>query len=286
MWQRLTYLFNSYNEDLTMKLLLVEDDIKHCDLYKTQIAKAGHVNQLWLSYGAKDGLSTYHRQSPDIILLDLELNKSDGNGIDFLKELQAIRQERLAVIVITNVESEITHMLAHKYGADFILTKANPVYSPGYAIGFACEFYMTAYGTSAAIPKRAIQERIEEKLDALGSTFDMSGRKYLIEAIHIVSEIGIEKVQLKRDVYPQIARKYKKSDDSIERAIDNAIKKAWRISDWSTLIKHYSPQTNYLKGIPTIKEFIFFVVESLRKETRHDYSCLAAESFTEAGNNI
>lgn len=253
-----------------MRLLLIEDDIAHCKLYRQQIVLGGHIHILNIAHGVKDALGYVRREVPDVILLDLELRGSDGSGLLFLQMLQIDKESAPYIIVITNNSSPKTFALARQYGTDFIIPKYKPDYSPQYVIDFAYQYYLLSQSERVSIDSLSppVEEKIEQYLENIGITYDMSGRKYIAEAARLVLERGIFDVQLGRDIYPIIARRYGKSDASIDRAIGNAIKKAWRISSMETLARYYTPKTSLYKGVPTNKEFIFYVADKLSQESK------------------
>lgn len=247
-----------------MKLLLIEDDLDHCELYRQQIAVTGHHCILCVAHGVKDALRCVRRELPDAILLDLELRGSDGSGLLFLQTLQMEKDAAPYIIVITNNRSDKTFALARQSGADFIIPKFKPDYSPQYVIDFAYQYYLLYSKEKSVIDfPPPVETEIDRLLETLGVTHDMTGRTYLIEAVRIVAEQGIAEVQLSKAVYPIIARKYKKSDASIDKAIGNAIRKAWRTTDLHALGQAYTTGISMDKGVPTNKELIWYLADQL-----------------------
>lgn len=61
-----------------------------------------------------------------------------------------------------------------------------------------------------------------------------------------------------------LAEKYKKNDFSIERAMQNAINKAWRTSDIDDLLTNYTAHINTEKGVPTLTEFIYYYANKVK----------------------
>ena len=61
-----------------------------------------------------------------------------------------------------------------------------------------------------------------------------------------------------------IAEKHKVSTPSVERAMQNAINKAWKTSDIDTLEKYYTGKISSEKGSPTITEFIYFYANKIK----------------------
>ena len=56
---------------------------------------------------------------------------------------------------------------------------------------------------------------------------------------------------------------YQKSEKSIERAMQNAIKRAWDTNDIDTLLRHYTAYIRPDKGFPTLMEFICYYANKI-----------------------
>ena len=63
-----------------------------------------------------------------------------------------------------------------------------------------------------------------------------------------------------------IAENHRKSEASVERAMQNAINRAWKTSDINELLYHYTAKINSTRGNPTITEFICYYANKLRNE--------------------
>ena len=252
-----------------MKILLIEDDVYDCELYKRYAEKDSKCS-LGVVNGIKEARVFLKNHETDVILLDLEFNNSDGSGIEFLRMLPSFGLKiKPYIIITTNNVSKRTHDLARKNGADYIFIKSKIDYTPQAVIDFAFLYYSSLNELALSEVKESnaeiIQRKITRTMESLGITNDMKGKEYLVDAISMVSssEKPID-LQLSKDIYPFIARKYKKSDQSIEKAIGNAIKKAWRVTDLNALSQFYTAEVSYVNGFPTNKEFIYYIADKVK----------------------
>ena len=62
-----------------------------------------------------------------------------------------------------------------------------------------------------------------------------------------------------------VAQKYKKTDASVERAMQTAINHAWRNTDIESLERYYTTYINPQKGVPTVMEFIYYYSSKIKK---------------------
>ena len=69
--------------------------------------------------------------------------------------------------------------------------------------------------------------------------------------------------ELLRQLHPET---YKKSDASVERAMQNAINRAWRHSDIEELLAHYTARIRSEKGVPTTLEFVFYYANKIKTD--------------------
>ena len=92
----------------------------------------------------------------------------------------------------------------------------------------------------------------------------MQGRKYLFDAItYLLSEEG-ENSQVSINQY--LLSKHKRPTSTINRAMQNAIVRAWRVTAIEDLQQYYTAPINYNTGIPTPVEFIYYYVDKIKKE--------------------
>ena len=70
---------------MTMKLLLVDDDILICSALSRSLVRMGHASRTATS--VKEALSLLEAEAPSAVLTDLDLG-AGGNGIELIKELR------------------------------------------------------------------------------------------------------------------------------------------------------------------------------------------------------
>ena len=88
----------------------------------------------------------------------------------------------------------------------------------------------------------------------------MQGYPYLIDAIEMFMK------QPQRKLYDAIAEKYGKTRSSVEKAMQNAIDKAWRTTDIDDLIFHFKARIRSYTGVPTIMEFVCYYADKIKNE--------------------
>jgi DNA-binding NtrC family response regulator len=97
-------------------LLLVDDDASVLRAIGDYFERIGY--EVWRDETAEQGVDTFHRVRPDVVLLDLHLPDSNG-----LVVLERLRREGAAVILLTGQGDIETAVKAMQLGAENFLTK-------------------------------------------------------------------------------------------------------------------------------------------------------------------
>ena len=250
----------------TLRVLLVEDDATSCMEINDYINQLDDVTLVASTNNASTAIEYMEKFLPDAVILDLELHQGGGDGLFFLAQLQQLELSK------HNNSSNITYESARQLGADFILAKYQENYSAQYVVEFLrimkkvifSEKQKIASEIPAAQPseskdKRLIQ-KIQHELNLIGISPKVIGYRYLTDAI--LATINEPKTR----IFKVLGEKYKKTDASIERAMQNAINRAWRTSDIDDLLTYYTARIHSQKGVPTIMEFIFYYANKIQNQ--------------------
>jgi len=258
--------------DRSLSILLVEDEPSECREIIEYIESVPDVRIAGVTNNTSQAFEYVTDMRPDAIILDLELHKGYGNGIAFLDSLREVRKTLpIYVLVTTNNISYITHDSARKFGADFIMLKAQEDYSAKSVVDFLSSLKNviqsnknTATGSisdeSPQQKQQRMTNRITVEIDRIGIAPNAVGRKYLIDAIMLVIDGHTEKINA------VLSKKYDKTEPSIERAMQNAIEKAWKTTDVNDLERYYTARIYSARGVPTIMEFIFHYAEKIKND--------------------
>lgn len=256
-----------------LSIILVEDDPEECKELVDYIEGLDDISLLGVTNSSTEAIKYIKDYLPDVIILDLELQRGSGNGLNVLMGLRQLDlSHRPYVLITTNNSSQITHESARQLGADFIMTKYQSDYSPKSVIDFLKIMEPSILGRKQAVLEnnltceppemktKRILRRITAELNQIGISPKAVGYQYLADSILLVVN------QCKRNLYNEIGRKYGKTEASVERAMQNAINKAWKTADIEDLLKYYTARINPEKGVPTITEFVYYYANMLKNE--------------------
>ncbi len=257
----------------TLSILLVEDDPKACKEICNYINTLDNVQLNGITNDSTQAISLVQDTLPEAVILELELHHGSGNGFLFLSALKQLKLAKSPYILITtNNSSDITYEYARCLGADFIMSKHQSGYSPRQAVEFLQMIHENIFWrTSVDSVSIQLQEspepnekemiiKIQRELNSVGISTKVLGYQYLTDAI--LSAID----NPENNLVSFLSKKYSKSDTSIERAMQNAISRAWRTSDVNYQLTKYTAKISSEKGVPTLMEFVSYYVNKLRVE--------------------
>ena len=254
-----------------MNIILVEDDSDACERFTECADLADAISIAAVTNNSYRALELVNELHPDAVILDLELNEGKGNGLLFLQDLKNLDIPfQPYILITTNNSSAITYECARKSGADFIMSKHQADYSEQNALDFLVMMrdiiqnnitkQHSAYATteSPVQHEKRLKKRITIELENIGISPKLIGYKYLIDSILLVINGQTNNICV------TIGQKYAKTDTSVERAMQNAINRAWRSTDIDDLLLHYTAKINSDKGVPTLTEFIYYYANKIK----------------------
>lgn len=252
-----------------LTILLVEDDTSSCAAFNKYIDEKDDVILVAVTNNASQALSHISYYHPDAVILDLELNSGAGNGFDVLSNLPSTGIKPY-VLITTNNSSNTTYEFARHLGADFIMYKHQEDYSEKKVVDFLYAMKSILKKQQSEIVQdinnnpeyktKKLHQRIIEEMHLIGISQRAKGFNYLVEAIYITIEMDTQVPKL----CEQIALKFKKSEPSVERAMQSAINKAWTTTDIDTLLTYYTARISTDRGTPTILDFVQYYANKVK----------------------
>lgn len=256
-----------------LSVLIVEDEPSVCQSFLNLAENIEDICIVSVTNNASKEVSDIKDFLPNAVILDLELHQGGGSGLDVLQELQELPLETVPYILITtNNTSSITYEYARQLGADFIMSKHQENYSEKTALDFLKMMKNVIHNKRKTSPliqlttespkqqNKRITRRIISELNNIGINPKSVGYQYLIDAIFIVIQKPTQ------NLCTVIGQKYKKTESSVERAMQNAICRAWRQTDIEDLLRYYTAKVHSEKGVPTVTEFIYYYANKIKNE--------------------
>lgn len=256
-----------------LEILLVEDDPAACKEIVEIIDESQDFIIVGVTNNTAKAIQYIEEFLPDILILDLELHEGSGNGLTLLSDLRNMSIAKTPyILVTTNNSSSITYETARKLGADFIMSKHQEGYSAKSVIDFlriirsAIRNKQNAtalQGMTNESPehyKKRITRQIIAELNYVGINPKSVGYQYLIDAILTMSKRPTQ------NICSIVASQHSKSTASVERAMQNAINRAWKSNNSQELLSHYTAKIDSERGNPTITEFVCYYANKIKTE--------------------
>jgi len=258
--------------DKPLSILLVEDEPTECTSIIEYIETTNDVRLVQTTNNAEKALEHTVDYLPDVIILDLELHKGGGNGIVFLTALNEKNLTRIPyILVTTNNISSVTHNQVRWLGVDFIMLKSQDDYSAESVIEFlrtqkkaiqvSRKRKQESGESDKASPiekKRRLETQVATEMELIGISPKAKGLQYLIYAIMLIID------GQPQGIIDIIAGKYGQNPPAVERAMQNAINRAWKTNDIEELRMYYTARIRSDKGVPTLTEFVHYYANKIK----------------------
>lgn len=265
--------FNEVNMDNKLSILLVEDDQYACKQIINLADNSEDMLLVGVTNNAFKAIDYIRDTLPDVVILDLELHQGTGSGLNVLSGIKDMSLSKVPYILITtNNSSAVTYESARQLGADYIMSKHQEGYSEKSVIDFLrmltpviksrkqIHKYDSEENESPVYYQKRTTRRIIAELNLIGVNQKSVGYKYLTDAIMITIK------EPTQNLCSVIAKKYGKTECSVERAMQNAINRTWATSSIDDLLANYTAKISSSKGVPTLTEFIFYYANKIKNE--------------------
>ena len=264
--------------------VLVADD--NADFAKTLVAYLEKENEMEVIGIAKDGNEACDmilNTEPDVVLLDVIMPYLDGLGV--LERIQSSNMKKKPTCIMLSAvgQAKVTQR-AISLGAEYYVVKPFDIELLIKRIK-EIKNYQPSLNQSSFMNKEIkvpyIEIPIEEKknesnlealvtniIHELGVPAHIKGYQYLREAIMmVINDIDVIN-QITKQLYPEIAKKFRTTPSRVERAIRHAIEVAWSRGEQQTVESIFGYTVSAAKGKPTNSEFIAMIADKLRLELK------------------
>lgn len=264
-----------------IKILVADDNI---DFVSTVTTYLSAQEDMEIVGTAKDGLEAFDKiieTNPTVVLLDVIMPHLDGLGV--LEKLVATNTKLPICIMLSAVGQDNVTAKAINLGAEYYVLKPfkmdvlmkrirelvnRPEIKQQSPISY-CENKSNYIDINSQATKEEILEiKVTNIIHEVGVPAHIKGYQYLRDGIIMVVN-NIEVInQITKQLYPDLAKKYKTTPSRVERAIRHAIEVAWNRGQIETVESIFGYTVNSSKGKPTNSEFIAMIADKLRLDLK------------------
>ncbi|MDD2688583.1 MAG: response regulator [Candidatus Omnitrophica bacterium] len=101
-----------------IKLLIVDDEVKICDLVKTILSKMGYT--VFTALNTETAMEAVKKERPNLVLLDIGMGAE--SGLDVLPKIKEF-DKNIKVVMLTAMEDEENIRQSKSLGADDYMVK-------------------------------------------------------------------------------------------------------------------------------------------------------------------
>ena len=272
------------NEKIT--ILIADDNADFVTTLVGHLSKENDMEVIGIARDGKEACDKVLTMKPDVLLLDVIMPYLDGLGV--LEKINAAKLEKMPTCIMLSAvgQTKITQK-AISLGAEYYVVKPFDIevlinrirdiknYKPIHTSKTE-NFYTLRETKAKYIEIDEINKKNQENLEALvtnliheiGVPAHIKGYQYLREAIMmVVQDIDVIN-QITKQLYPDIASKYKTTPSRVERAIRHAIEVAWARGKNEAVESIFGYTVSAAKGKPTNSEFIAMIADKLRLEIK------------------
>lgn len=264
-----------------IKILIADDNI---DFVSTVVTYLSSQEDIEIVGTAKDGVEAFNKiidTNPTIVLLDVIMPHLDGLGV--LEKLNMTNKKLPIFIMLSAVGQDNVTARAINLGAEYYILKP---FKMDVLIKRIRELVNRAevktqnisnYNdnksnyidiNSQATKEEILEIKVTNIIHEVGVPAHIKGYQYLRDGIIMVVN-NIEVInQITKQLYPDLAKKYKTTPSRVERAIRHAIEVAWNRGQIETVESIFGYTVNSNKGKPTNSEFIAMIADKLRLDLK------------------
>lgn len=248
-----------------LNVWVAEKDLKNaCQLKQYLMNKEAIGNVRVFSKGSKL-ITLMDEEKPDMLVLDIELE--DMEGYVLLSEMNKTGKQT-PCIILSSISHESMIREAVKHGASYYMLRP---YHPE-SVYHRILKYGKKQNTGKEIEKEKenrdcnLEQEVTKVIRELGIPAHIKGYHYIRESIVMAVKDGSILNYITKMLYPSIAKKYKTTSSSVERAIRHAIEVAFSRGQAEYLEEMFGYRGK--TGKPTNSEFIALVADRIRLEIK------------------
>ena len=266
-----------------LSILVADDNVDFARTLTTCIEKEEGMEVIGIAQDGLEAVEMINNTKPDVAILDVIMPHLDGLGVLERIKSSSLDKKPLCIVLSAVGQDKITTR-AIELGAQYYIVKPFDIdllirrikelkfYKPMNfkSVGVSKDFKMPYIDILPDRKKEAenLEALVTNIIHEIGVPAHIKGYQYLREAIMmVVNDIDIIN-QITKQLYPEIAKRYKTTPSRVERAIRHAIEVAWGRGEQETVESIFGYTVSASKGKPTNSEFIAMIADKLRLELK------------------
>jgi len=258
-----------------ISVVIVDDNIRMLNLLEEVLKNDNDIEVIGRAENGLEALEVIKDKNPDVVLLDLIMQKLDGLGVMEKIKKSSEFKKAPSFIVITAIGQERVTENAFELGASYYILKPfdnNTVLSrikqlkADYHIKLVDNHKLNTFDNPAAYKEKNLESDVTNIIHEIGVPAHIKGYQYLRDAIMMSVDDTEMLNSITKQLYPSIAKRHKTTPSRVERAIRHAIEVAWSRGKMDTIDDLFGYTVSNGKGKPTNSEFVALIADKIRLE--------------------
>ncbi len=240
-----------------IRTLFIDDDKSLIDELKLYFSSSAVIEVSHVANDGEEGLriATENKDSIDLVIMDTLLPGKDG--LTLLKEFNKM-EAKFKIILTSSVKSNLIFNNVDAYNISYVLLK------PYGAVDLENIVSSTFFTAKESLANGRLEVKISKMLHSLGIPSHIKGYQYIRESIMLIYHNPYIIGGITKELYPEVAGKYRTTSSRVERAIRHAIEVSWNRGDYEYMEELFGHSVDYDRAKPTNSEFIATVADKLR----------------------
>lgn len=236
-----------------INILIADDNSNLVELIFKEIVRKNNKFRLTdYTYDGENTLNSILQYYPDVIILDLQMPKLDGMSI--ISYLSSIKKDYFPYIIVISSVQEYINKIYNNKDVYAIIDKGN-----GFTkISNSINIYLNEIDNQ--INNKKVYNKIKNELIKFNLNFSNKGTDYLINSILL--SYNKENLNLCKDIYPILSKKYHVKPMNIKWNLEKNIKSMKRYTNNEIITKYFNIDS---KSNLTIKTVIKTIANNIRK---------------------
>ena len=240
-----------------IRTLFIDDDKSLIDEAKKYFSSSAVIEVNFIAGDGEEGLklAKEHADEIDLVVMDTLLPQKDG--LTLLNEFKTFGA-KFKTVLTSSVKNSLIFNNVENLNIDYVLLKPYNMSDLERVIND-----LTA-GPVNVSASGHLESRISKMLHSLGIPSHIKGYQYIRESILLIYKNPYIIGGITKELYPEVAERYKTTSSRVERAIRHAIEVSWNRGDYKYMEELFGHSVDYDRAKPTNSEFIATVADKLR----------------------
>lgn len=244
-----------------INILMIDDNENLIDMVKEYFKNSERVDICFTAFNGEDGVKVLSENLDkiDLVILDLIMPHKDGIYVlGKMKELGIVKD----VIVATSYNAAEVIREVSEYGVKYYILKPfdlGDLESRIYSV-----FDKQVSSKDINFYSSNLHVAVTKMLHELGIPSHIKGYQYIREAALIIFDNPDIIGGITKELYPELASKFKTTVSRVERAIRHAVEVSWNRGNLDFMEELFGYSVDIDKAKPTNSEFIVTIADKLR----------------------